>query len=148
MLSCSWQIVVVAMVYYPVYDFPPMSLTAIATIDDYRILFRSNLLFISHEFANVTVTSYFAAHIRSVISCSILHIMLWNFVYSLRYMLSRCSEHQNLQYFFFDFPIFHTWLHIPGRIKCLLHEFKQVLQHKKIHVNFIVCNAGACKFLG
>ena len=34
------------------------------------------LLFISHEFANVTVTRYFAAYIRSVISCSILHIML------------------------------------------------------------------------
>ena len=42
-----------------------------------EVLFRRKwLLFISHEFANITVTTYFAAYLQTAISRSIMYGML------------------------------------------------------------------------
>lgn len=50
------------------------------------------LLYISRDFANATITTYFEAHLQSIVARSILLVPLWKFVHSLQYVLSWCSK--------------------------------------------------------
>ena len=92
--------------------------------------------------------NFFAAHLRSVVARSILHVTLWNFVHSLQYMLSWCYNHHELQFYLFYFPIFMPWPHILVMIERLVYEFECVSRPGKIHVHSLVCSTGAWIFLG
>ena len=95
------------------------------------------------------VTHNFAAYFWSVVSCSILHITLWKFVHSLRYTPSWCSEHQNLQFYFFIFIFgFFTLHHIympESNASCMSSnkfyidpkKFMYILEYvTQMHANF------------